>query len=375
MIYDLVIVGGGVVGLTLAALVADSSLKILVIEKNLYLTNTADYDVRCSAINLQSSKIFEKLGVLEKILASAKYGVFEKIALYAQQSTLEFNADDLNIPFLGYILQNQAMSNALLAHLSKFSNVRLLAAHVISVDPQNNCLMLSDNVTLKYNLLAISDGRYSKLRQLLGIDTSYYDYQDSAIVAVVRTARPCAHVASQFFVDKSILAFLPLAQSDTFSIVLSQSAAINQAIIDAPDELGSILSQKSAYNFGYVEVISNIANFALAAQHANNYVVHNNIVLVGDSAHSIHPLAGQGLNLGLADAACLANFINRQQTSYAFLRKYERTVKMQNTLFLHSLSGIRSFFKTPWLPTLALQTMRHLPALKAVFMKNAVYGL
>jgi ubiquinone biosynthesis UbiH/UbiF/VisC/COQ6 family hydroxylase len=379
MIYDVVIVGGGVVGLSLAAMIAQSGLQILVVDKNLAIVELpADaYDLRCSAINLSSIQMFERLGLWTSMLNSGLHGTFDKIAVFANDSQLEFNAYDIKAPLLGCIMQNQVLINVLLLHLRTCNNVQLLAGSVSAIDSEQQQLGLADGKVIGYKLLCASDGRYSKIRQLLGVDVSYY-YHESALVATVRSAQPAMRVASQFFSPTSILAFLPLASPHTFSIVLSQDTQSNTALMQAgAAELGQVLAQKSQWHFGQIEVISKLASFELVAQHVDRYIIKENIVLLGDSAHVINPLAGQGLNLGLADVACLANFINNEQINYRYLRKFERNAKLNNSVVMHSMTGISKFFrchKVLW-PQAAMQLLNSLSTSKAQFINIAVFGL
>jgi 2-octaprenylphenol hydroxylase len=375
MSYDIVIVGGGVVGLTLAALIANSNLKILLIDKNIYAKDLTAYDLRCSAINRHSCEIFAQLNLLDKILTHAKHGIFEQIDIYTDKQQLKFAAHEINLEYLGYILQNQAMINVLLDYLHNCTNITILAGSCEAIDARQNCIFLNQQA-INYKLLVVADGRSSLLRQLLGVELNSYDYHDSALVAIVETAKPSLKIASQFFAPDSILAFLPLADERQFSIVLSQKSSANNQLMQASkQELGYVLSEKSKYTFGQIAVISQSASFDLLAQHAKNYVIAENIVLVGDSAHTIHPLAGQGLNLGLADVAILAKLINKHKLAYRQLRQYERAAKLQNSIFMHSMSALRGFFKTTWPANTAMQILTAAPSIKTAVIKSAVYGM
>ena len=333
------IVGGGIVGLVAAILLAKKFTKVAIIETRPprldYDENTID--LRCSAITPGSLNILRTCGVAAEVLAAKNTGNFSTMKVWDDSpdaaGKIKFNANDLGVDDLGYIIENRVLRCALWEKAKSQTNIKIfneLPAHI------------------EYDLLVAADGANSSIRQKLNIPVQIWEQKQTAIVATVKTAAEHQHTAWQRFKPDGPLAFLPLADKNTCSIVWTttpQRALILQNL--TKDKFNLELSNEFAA-LGRIELIGERASFNLRMLHAKKYVV-DNTVLIGDAAHVVHPLAGQGLNLGLYDAAALLEATT--------LGKYERWRKSHNIMMLATMSLFKQLFSND---NAALKLVRNL---------------
>lgn len=357
--HDIIIIGGGIVGLTLAlALAKQTTLAIVVLESQSQIMpwSKAQYSHRVSAIALSSQRIFKALNVWDRI-QSKRISPFTQIAVWDDQSKaeLQFDCKEIGSPQLGFILENNLMQWALLEEITKYSNIKLINSVTLTsfYDACDHIILKTHEEELHRGKLVIAaDGAHSWLRDQVGINIQKADYQQEALVATVKTKLPHDNIARQVFLNSGPLAFLPLEDANTSSIVwsLSKEAAARGRMLDEK-MFQAELANAFSYRLGEVIETSKRFSFPLAKHQAETYIKPR-IALVGDAAHMVHPLAGQGVNMGMLDAACLSEIIanahakQRDFSSLATLRRYERWRKADNFAMQTGIDVLKNIFES-----------------------------
>jgi 2-octaprenylphenol hydroxylase len=382
--FDVVIAGGGMVGGTLACALGDSGLKIGVIEPQSATPPSRDYDLRVSAITLASQTVFENLGVWADLRAH-RVAPIEAMCIREGDSLLTFDSADIGEACLAWIIENNAMVAALAGRMRRFSNIEVLSpARVAAAQfgDERVSVRLEDGRELQTKLLVGADGADSRVRREAGIGWTRHDLGQSAIVAVVKTERPHAGTAYQHFLVTGPLAFLPLADPQQVSIVWSADTARSVELMSLDDfAFNAELQAAFGDALGRVSLASPRAVLPLALGFAPHYTAHR-VALVGDAAHTVHPLAGQGVNLGILDAVTLAETLltaaraRRDLGAHALLRRYERARKGADVGMQLVTGGFRYLFGSEFpgvrlLRGAGLQLTEHLPPLKHFFMRRA----
>jgi len=360
--YHVVIAGAGMVGLTLAALLSRSGqsrhIRMTIVDAmpEPAFTFDQDFGLRVSAISTGSADILQQANAWAGVVGGRVCGYSEMRAWDAGGAvegpeTLRFSASRYALKQLGFIVENQLVQHALLQSLQarrqqvEFStSIRSAkaAADRFSVD-------LSDGRHIKADLLVGADGGASFVRKQAGITVDSWRYRQVALVTHLRSEYHHRHTAWQRFLRNGPVALLPLAD-DRVSIVWSTTPAEAAAAMEMSDDaLASKLTEVTDHVLGRLSPAGPRGSFPLRARHAHKYVLPG-LALIGDAAHSVHPLAGQGANLGLADAACLAAVIadaiagNEVIGDFRVLRRYERARKGANRTMLHFIDGINRLF-------------------------------
>ncbi|NOQ93617.1 MAG: FAD-binding protein [Methylophaga sp.] len=382
--YDVIIVGGGMVGATLAtALAEQSSLKIALVEAYSPepITASDKPDLRVSALTHASEILFKNLGIWQQLIPSRISQFTDMEVWETQSSTLHFDSADIGVPLLGYIVENRHIQQACLARCKQLRNITLLSpAKPASLSKQT--LTLENGQELTSDLIVGADGARSLLRDWAEIDTHGWDYQQTAVVCTVTTEHSHQKTAWQRFLPEGPLAFLPLADEHQCSIVWSNSTEEAELLCELDDEgFNHAISNAFGNKLGDFIEISERARFPLKLRHADHYV-ETGFALVGDAAHTIHPLAGQGVNIGLLDAATLAEVVleahekGRDIGSLHTLNKYQRRRKGDNLAMQMTMDAFKRIFGSElapvrWLRRLSLKTVNQNTVLKNVFMHQA----
>lgn len=352
---DVVIVGGGMVGLGLAAALKGSALKVAVVEGQLPAPALDEApDNRVSALSLASQRILQQVGAWRGIEAR-RLQPYVQMEVWEQDSfgRIAFDAASLRQSELGHIVENRVIQLALLDAIEGANNIQLLSparASSLQSGEAGSLLLLEDGRALSAKLVVAADGAHSWVRRQADIPLTSWDYGHHALVATVRCAEPHEAVARQIFTPEGPLAFLPLWQPDLCSIVWSLPAARAEALCQCDDEqFNRQLTTAFDGRLGLCQLKGARSAIPLTARYARDFA-RERLVLVGDAAHTIHPLAGQGVNLGLLDAAALAEQILRNQAAgkdiglLANLRGYERWRKSEAASMLAAMEGLKRLF-------------------------------
>jgi 2-octaprenylphenol hydroxylase len=351
--YDVLIAGGGITGLTLACALKTTGLRIGVIDRNEPAALQDAYALRVSAINRASLEVFNQAGALER-MQQLRVSPFCEMHVWDSTGVgeIHFDSAELGLDALGYIVENNVIQLALLETARQSATIDWLCpAQIESIDISGapRQVELIDGGALTARLLVGADGSQSAVRSAMGIELMRKSYRQRAIVCTVRTEEAHQATAWQCFLPSGPLAFLPLADGSC-SIVWSLDEARADEIMALDDQAFSQqLEQAFEYRLGTVELVSERGMFPLGHGHVDRYV-QEGVALIGDAAHNIHPLAGQGANLGIMDAACLAGVIaealaaGRQWSALHTLRKYERSRKGDNRVMEATMTGFKQLF-------------------------------
>lgn len=392
MEFDVAIVGGGLVGSALALALAELPLSVAIIESQsqegqkrqpVAVRDVANVDARVSAITEASRRFLSDLNAWDRLLAG-RVEAYRQMVVWDGEGTGEivFHADDLQVPQLGHILENQVLVRALLEALEDQERVTVLdLVRVKGWQSQNGAglLQLDDGRAVRAALVVGADGARSKVRHWAGLPVREWDYQQQAIVCTVRTEFSHRHSAWQRFTRAGPLAFLPLAvesgDDHYVSIVWSQDTAEADRLMELEDSAFCVALERALESrLGRIESASRRQALALRQCHAKRYTAAG-VALVGDAAHSIHPLAGQGVNLGFADAAVLADEIRRGVVrgltpgDLSVLGRYERRRKGDNLAMMAGMEGFKRLFgrddlPVRWLRNAGLRWVNHQGMLK-----------
>lgn len=388
--YDILIIGGGLVGCSLAlALAQKTSLKVCILEANssfISWSATKQYH-RVSAITLQSKQFLQKLDVWDGI-QKKRFSAFHQIQIFNTkgQDVIEFKSEEMAAPALGFIIENNLIQTELMQKIKQFPQIEWVSPIVLNTFYENeNAVVVTSQEGQEFHaqLAVAADGTNSWLRGQAGIACIKKDYQEEALVTTVTTSLAHGNTARQIFLPSGPLAFLPLADQHTSSIVwtLPSEKAKELKTLDE-----NLFKQKLAHAFvqrlGEITSIDQRHAFPLIKQTSENYI-RSRVILVGDAAHTIHPLAGQGVNLGLQDAAFLADLLKEVKqpnlASLKILRRYERSRRAENAMMMKGIDIIKYLFQNQQKPiqsllSFGLKTTNHSSWIKKRLMQYAVGG-
>lgn len=354
--FDITIVGGGMVGLTLAAALKDTDLRIAVVEGHEPERELNELtDVRVSALSRASEQILKNVGAWPGI-EQRRTSAYSAMEVWEQDSfaRIEFNAGHLGQPNLGHIVENRVIQLALLDKVSSQENVTMfMPAKCVSLvmGESEAWLTLDNSQALTSKLVIGADGANSWVRKQVDIPLTHWDYGHSALVANIETDENHERVARQVFTPLGPLAFLPLSKSNMSSIVWSTEPSRTEQLLKmSDDEFNKHLSAEFDMRLGRCKVIGARQTFPLKMRYARDFVL-DRVALVGDAAHTIHPLAGQGVNLGLLDAASLAQELvalwndGKDIGKRSHLRAYERWRKAEAAKMVAAMQGFKDLFE------------------------------
>lgn len=396
--FDVVIIGGGMVGASLAlALLSYAStitpLRVALIDKGTLkptpIKATAPFSPRVSALTEASVNLFKNIGIWLDI-KSQRVSAYSKMNVWDSDGTgnIQFNASQLAMDNIGHIVENNVIRDALLSKLQK-TEITLYPFEtdlLFQLDHSQNIVTLTHGETLQSRLLVAADGAESHLRKAADIPISQKNYLHHAIVTTVKTEHHHQDTAWQVFLNSGPLAFLPLPSINGkhhCSIVwsLAPDHAERTMALDSYMFCNAI---SSAFEQRLGKVISTEERFCfpLCERHAMNYF-HNNVVLVGDAAHTIHPLAGQGVNLGLMDIAVLTEELKRAIHRHDdiagnhILSRYQRRRKGHNLLMIEAMNIFQTLFAADnigirWLRNTGMNTIDQLLWVKESIIRQAL---
>jgi 2-octaprenylphenol hydroxylase len=391
--FDVVIVGAGMIGATMASLLmartlsAPGRVAIIADRFGTAASADADWDLRVFALSRASERLLKACGVWDSLPPDRVFA-YERMCVWDAggephgRGSLSFDSAQIGEPNLGFIVDGRALQWQCLQAARTAGAVLLEAGlHSVATTDADVSIGLSDGRVLRSQLLIAADGPESKTRELLGIETAGHSYRQDALVAHVRTAKSHANTAWQRFLRAGPLAFLPLP--DGRSSIVWSTARAEAASLRALDvaAFGAALTAASGAVLGDCELTTPLASFPLKLQYALDYV-RPRTVLLGDAAHVVHPLAGQGLNLGLLDCAVLADVLGQAGRAGYFgehrlLRRYERSRRSENLLAAAALDGLERLFSSAdplstGLRSAGLGAVDKLPFIKHRFAQRAL---
>lgn len=351
--HQIVVVGGGVTGAATALALSRQGFDVALVEKGAAPApwQAQHYDARVYAIAPGSVRFLRELGVWSR-MAAQRVSPYTRMQVWERTpaQSLAFDAAELAVPELGYIVEDSLMRATLWGALA---GVTLLAGTQVtrlSAADGKPRLALGAGATLEAELVVAAEGADSPLREWAGIDAGGWSYPQRSIVANVTTEKPHRGTAYQRFMPDGPLAFLPLADGRS-SIVWSTGTAEADELMAATDaEFCERLGEAFQRHLGAITAIDRRHAFPLRLLHAQQYVAPG-VALVGDAAHVIHPMAGQGLNLGLADVEALVGVLaeaRKQKKPLGTLRvlkRYERARKADNVEALALVDGLHRLFR------------------------------
>lgn len=390
---DVLIVGAGMVGSALALALKDSGLNVVLLDGSPLsvkpFTAQDTFEPRVSALSAASQRILQRLGAWDGIRAR-RTSPYSHMHVWDGSGTghIHFSAASVHADVLGHIVENRVVQDALLERLQD-SGIQMLAnarLEQMRRSADDWLLTLADGRTLRAPLVIAADGANSAVRRLTGCETREWDYQHHAIVTSVRCAQAHQQTAWQRFTDHGPLAFLPLEreeQQDWCSIVWSTTPEQAQALMALDDE-GFCRELEFAFEGRLGTVLSADPRVCvpLRQRHAKRYVAEG-LALIGDAAHTIHPLAGQGVNLGFLDAAVLADVLlhaadrGERLADVRVLSRYERRRMPHNLALMAAMEGFERLFQSDSLTArlvrnTGLKWVNQMPEAKALFVRQAL---
>ena len=386
--FEVIIAGGGMVGATLACALAEKGVRTALLEGRLpdEIVPGSEPDLRVSALSPASQRIFQRLAVWDG-MAARRVTPYRAMEVWDEGGSgrIHFDAAQTGEPLLGHIVENRVIRRALLARAHSLAALEVFSeAWLAGFEYREDRVTarLEDGRECTGRLLVGADGRVSKVRTLAGIGVKGWDYEQQGVVAVARCEQGHRDTARQRFLPTGPLALLPLWDGRC-SIVWSASSAEAERLMALEDDaFRRELGWASDHCLGDVLEIGPRASFPLRMMQAERYVAPG-VALVGDAAHTVHPLAGQGVNLGLLDAAALAEVLSdardrgRRLADARVLARYQRRRKGHNLAMGLAFDGFNRLFSNPSAPLRALRNLGlsaadRLPPLKWLFMDQAM---
>ncbi|WP_392565622.1 FAD-dependent oxidoreductase [Utexia brackfieldae] len=386
--FDVIIIGAGIVGLATACALGQQSLRVAVIDDKIAPAEISAHPaIRASAINGSSQHYFEQLGIWQSLLSSQRVLSFEDISVKEANgfARLSAHSHDYHFNNLGHIIENELMVQTLYQKACTYDNVCFFqqkAQHLYSAN-ESASVQLADESILTAQLMVAADGANSWVRQNQQIKLWQYHYRHHALIATVKTAMPHEACARQLFYPDGIIAFLPLWQSDMSCLVWSAKPdEAERLMAQDAQTFNQSLTAATAGWLGDCQLASEKLLYPLTARYTTEFVKHR-LILIGDAAHTIHPLAGQGVNLGLRDSALLAQTI---QTLFATgkdiglkpaWQSYQRSRNKDVLMMLAAMQGIESVFDgqfviKKWLRGAGMNMIDQVPFIKKHVIKYAL---
>ncbi|NND38688.1 MAG: UbiH/UbiF/VisC/COQ6 family ubiquinone biosynthesis hydroxylase [Pseudomonadales bacterium] len=404
--YDVIIVGAGIAGSTLAAALASGShgLRIALVEARPSPAHALpekgfsvhDFEPRVSALTHASCSTMQRLGVWPGVPPD-RCCRFKSMRVWDARGSgqIDFNCKDIGAEKLGCVVENNVLAAALREHLQTQGSVYLRDGSAVATahcDSNGANVQLEDGGSLTSTLMVAADGANSPLRETMNMPVRRWDYHQDAIVCTAKNTRPHQDTAWQIFTEQGPLAFLPLPPATDnsadagrlCSIVWSQSRARAEQLMALDDnEFANALGVAFEHKLGDVEAVSRRFSFPLAQQHAKDYV-QSSFALIADAAHSLHPLAGQGLNLGIADAMSLSGKLfeaieaGRPINDIKYLKRYQRERKTDNLAMLAAVESFYHLYQRDlpltlrWLRNEGMRTVANTAWLKRLILRHAM---
>lgn len=369
--------GGGMVGAAAALALAQKGASVTLLEPSPPSVDNStepDWDLRISSVNNSNWEWLLALGIGVCLRQQRVFDYQQLRVTSLGGQSLSFHADEAGLTKLGVMVENNALQLALWTQLGTLDNVRLLTEDTLeTLDVQSKKAVLSEGGKLNYDLLLGCDGANSKVAQLAGFSYRGWDYDQRCLLANVSLEKPIEPETWEVFRPQGPYALLPLTEQ--------QACLIDYGL---RDDIGRLEKDKRALEEHLKEMFSphigdfrllKSASFPLQRKHAKSYIKAGSIALLGDAAHSIHPMAGQGVNLGFSDIRCLTDAL-QQSLQGSALVEYERIRQSENAKMMRMMDAIqfgwRSSNPIMQLATTASLKMAGLPGVKRWLLQQAV---
>ena len=385
---DIIIVGGGMVGACMALAAAREGFQVTLLEpRQPSLDWTGDdFDIRVSALTRTSETILSNLDVWQG-MQQRRVTAYENMHVWDRKGfgEVHFAAEDVGAPNLGHIVENRVIVASLWEQITHQANIKHVAdVEIVSIEREGDQtkLIASNDDVLSASLVIGADGARSSVRELVGLTASTSSYDQEGVVCTVKAEQGNASTAWQRFMPTGPLALLPMNE-EYFSIVWSTSPEQAQSLVNASEENFNLeLTQASEAVCGKLSVVGERAAFPLRKLKAERYVL-DGVALIGDAAHVIHPLAGQGVNLGFLDAAMLMDVLTEARAhresigAMGVLRRYERARKGHNLAVQSAMDGFKHLFSNnnpalSLIRNLGLGVAHHVSPLRRQFERVAL---
>jgi 2-octaprenyl-6-methoxyphenol hydroxylase len=376
--YDITIVGGGVVGVAFACALKDSGFKVALIEAE--TQSQAVAKAQAYSITLLSSRILEGLGVWQQIRPHIE--TYQRVRLSDAQhpQVVQFQTQDIGTDTLGYVAEHRVLLSALQKALQHCPNLdRFCPAKVMKTEFQPEGAVLEVAIDgeiqpLKTRLVIAADGARSPLRQQAGIRTYGWQYWQSCVVATLKLEQSHQNTAYEWFWQSGPSGILPLSENRCRIVWTAPKAEAETLLAMSDREFIAEFKQRYGDRFGTPTIEGQRYVFPVQLMHSSRYVLPR-LALIGDAAHSCHPLGGQGINMGIRDAAALAQVLRTAQSrnediaSLAVLKRYERWRQWENLVILSVTDLLNRTFSNQILPIvllrrLSLEFLRHIHPLR-----------
>lgn len=389
--FDAVIIGGGLSGGTMAALLGSNGFRVACIDREIPTAQLEnEFDGRTTAISWGSQKVMEAAGVWPLLKKNACPIRTIDILDGGSPVLLRFGAEEVGNQSFGWILENRLIRKALFERMQSLKTVTHAApAQIASMDRQDDAVtvMLKDGQKFIAPLLIGADGRNSFTREWAGIGTRGWSYEQRAIVCTVTHERPHNNVAVEHFRDQGPFATLPMTPGakgeHRSSVVWTEHGAEKDSALHYPqDVFDAALTARFPENYGRVKQIGGRFTYPLGLQHAHCYIAPR-VALIAEAAHGIHPIAGQGLNMGFRDVAALCEcLVSARDTGADFgsdnvLSLYQRKRRFDNMAMAAATDSLNRLFSNkvmplPILRKAGLKMVARIPLAKKFFMHQAM---
>ncbi|NHL65225.1 UbiH/UbiF family hydroxylase [Burkholderia ambifaria] len=352
--FDVAVVGGGLVGKTAALALTQSGYKTALLAQPA-APRPADlaFDTRIYALSSSSQALLERLRVWQALDHGRLAPVYDMRVYGDAHAELHFSAYQASVPQLAWIAESSLIETSLDAALRFQPNLTWFDARAQGFDVRDDAavLTLSSGQVLEADLVVGADGAHSWVRSQMGARIERRDYRQTGVVANFKASLPHRETATQWFRDGEIVALLPLPDGHVSLVWSAHTAHADELLALDPAQLAAEVERVSHGQLGTLECVTPAAGFPLALQTVDKLIAPR-VALVGDAAHLIHPLAGQGMNLGLRDVAALADAIANKEPfrnlgDTVLLRRYERSRREDIRALMVATDGLQRLFAVP----------------------------
>lgn len=385
--HDIAIAGGGMVGMTLAIALGREGLRVAVIEKEkLEMQLEPIFDGRVSAIALGSQHLLENIGAWEGMAGQAQPIWDIRVSDGSQPFFLHYDHHEVGSEPFGHIVENRYIRHALHGAAREIKNVTLIeGASVEGFKTSDGGVALelgTRHAALGARLLIGADGKQSKIRKLAGIESVEWNYEQTAIVCTIAHEKPHEGLAQERFLPAGPFAVLPMTGNRSSLVWVEPNDRVKIYLELSDDELAQEITERTGNYLGKIAIEGKRFGYPLSLMHAKAYVGHR-LALIGDAAHAIHPIAGQGVNLGFRDVAVLAELLGEQHRkgldigNPEVLEHYQQWRRFDNTAMLAVTDGLNRLFSNNIAPVrlardFGLWAVGKMPPLKRFFMRHAM---